>query len=38
MSFEVNVAFTLNDIELQMTLTFEQVLMEYKYVAELYEL
>ena len=32
MSFEVDMTFTLNDIDLQMTITFEQALMEYKHV------
>ena len=33
MSFDV--AFTLNDIDLQMTLTFEKTLVEYKHAGEL---
>ena len=33
-----DVAFTLNDIDLQMTLIFEQTLVEYKNVVELGEL
>ena len=36
MSFEVDMTFTLKNINLQMT--FEQTLLEYKYVFELYEL
>ena len=31
-------ALALNDIHLQMTLTFEQALVEYKHVFEFYEL
>ena len=38
LSFEVDMAFTLNDIDLQMTLTFEQASVEYKNVVELCEL
>ena len=33
--FEVDMTFTLNDIVLQMTLTFEQASVEYKYVIKL---
>ena len=32
MSFEVDMTFTLNDIDLQMTLTYQQALVEYKYI------
>ena len=38
MSFEINMAFTLNDIELKMTLTFDQALVNNKHVVELCKL
>ena len=38
LSFEADIAFTLNDIDLQMTLTFEQALVEYTHVVEIVQL
>ena len=38
LSFKVDMTFTLNDIDLQMTLTFKYALVEYKNAGEIYEL
>ena len=35
--FKVDMAFTFNNIDLQLTLIFEQALMEYEHVSELWK-